>query len=201
MDIPTLSKLIKIQEDQILNAYPAGSHVYGTNNESSDEDYLIVSGIIEQRQDMFYNDRINVVIHSVGSWRKSLKEPSILSLECIFLPKEIKLKETLISTNFNNKPIDICKSALETSLRDWNKSKTKFESGLTEQGKKKIFHSLRILLFAEQIILDKTIKDYGAASKYWLDLYTDPSDDYGHYAETWEWIKESLILNLKNISK
>ena len=174
MNIQTLSKLTKIPEPNIWNAYPIGSHVYGTNTETSDEDYLVVSSVSQGKQDLVSASGINVIVHTLESWIKSLNQDiSILSLECIFLPDQKKIKEDM-KVGWIAKPKDIFQVASEKSLKDWKKAKTKFEQQETLQGKKKIFHSLRLLSFAEQLVLDHKITDYGSANGYWMDLYTDP---------------------------
>lgn len=78
----------------IKNIYLFGSKVYKTDNENSDFDYIVVCNKKEQEQIVLEN--INISFFEIEEWEYFAKENDVKFIECIFLDKEFKIKETYI---------------------------------------------------------------------------------------------------------
>ena len=95
--IPTLETIVKasgIHPSRIFNITIFGSRIYGTVNESSDWDIIMVANnsveSTEQRRGLF-----NIHIYTPDKFKADLDWHRINNLECIFAPDWAKLKETI----------------------------------------------------------------------------------------------------------
>ena len=144
-----IKKLQKyIDDDNVLNVYVFGSHVYESTTPESDIDCILVV------KEYFDSKDIDVHVYTSAQFQLLLKRHDIQALECLFAPRQWVLKEECVFVLHN-----IDKSALRTSIstitsNSWVKGKKK----LTVAGDydlhlalKSIFHSLRILDYGIQI--------------------------------------------------
>jgi len=159
-----------IKDENVINVYPFGSKVYKTDNYKSDYDYILVSNKDFNKEDRRKFSNINVNIYSENYFLEQLKRHRMSTLECFFLPKDLLLKETKQYNNFKINSVALQKYALEKSNEDWTRalklSIIKEESLFV----KAIFHSLRTLDFAKQIIESGQIINYQSCNDYWEDL-------------------------------
>lgn len=76
-----------LDNDNVVCIYRFGSHVYGTNNEFSDEDFVVIlNEYHESKSD-------NIHHFSVVQFQDLINRHDILALECLFLSTVLILKQ------------------------------------------------------------------------------------------------------------
>lgn len=155
---------LDLTDENILNVYQYGSRVYGSHTEDSDYDYIIV---VKEHIDV---DDIDYHVYTEKAFKMAIYEHDISALECIFIPEEFKLKETIDYKQF----FELDKTKLRTSISTIvNNSYVKAKKKLIIAGDydlncgiKSFFHSYRILNFGVQIALKGSIYSYSGCN--WL---------------------------------
>jgi predicted nucleotidyltransferase len=153
----------------ILNIYPYGSKVYGTADEKSDTDLIMVSDFSHEQETQALWPGIDLTIWTAAKYQRLLNEHDPSALECWFLPYEMAIR----SREFEFK-LDLGKlrrSFSAKSSNSWVKAKKKIEvHGEWRLGLKSLFHSLRIMEFGLQIAMGGRIRDYAAANDFWKTI-------------------------------
>ncbi len=143
-----------------------GSRVYGTADESSDWDAIIVGKSSVEAKEIKEGD-FNIHVYTPDRWAKDLAWHSPKCLECHFAPEWAVLKKDI---DFGL-AIDMPKlrhAVSHTSSNSWVKSRKKMDvEGEYRIGVKSLFHSIRIPMFGEQIARAGKIEDFGAANWIW----------------------------------
>ena len=201
-----LKKIIEefnLKESDILNVYRYGSKVYKSDNETSDQDFIIIfkNGTVKDEFAVTRGD-ISVHMYQHSSFQDLVTRHKITALEMCFLPKQFVLKE---DKPFNCK-IDLQKlrsTISEKASHSFVKAKKKI---IVEKdrdlyiSKKSLFHSLRIIEFGIQMAKHNRITDYSAANDIWIDIYTDPSTDWEHYHEKFKPIFNSKMSDFRELA-
>ena len=170
MDFP---KNLPIPVNKIWAVYTYGSKVYGSFNEKSDTDYIVIAEVKEKLE--FHSETEDIQVYPVRDFLKALDNHEIWALECVFIPKELKLEKT----EFFKFSLDLNKlreSISQKSSHSWVKAKKKIEvekDYLT--GQKSLFHSLRILKFGIQIAKEGKIKNFAEANFYLKEIQEKPT--------------------------
>ena len=145
----TLKEQLNIHPLRVHNIYLYGSRVYGTAHVGSDYDFIVVANNSVDKKKLDWND------------------PKIF--ECILWSKEnpiLEKKEYLMD-------IEVPKfrhAVSHVSSTAWVKGKKKLLQEDIYLGQKSIFHSLRIPMFATQIMKDGKITDWNCANDYWEEI-------------------------------
>lgn len=175
-------------DDNCLNLYCFGSHIYGTNNKDSDRDHIAIVKVLPDFGSLYDKENVTIHFYTESNFLLLLESNEIQALEISFLPNEYILKETL---KFN---LIINKNNLRTSIstivsNSWVKGKKK----LIIQGDydkklaiKSIFHSLRISDFGRQVASEGAIVDYSSMNWLLIDLYKISENKEG--VELWNLI-------------
>jgi hypothetical protein len=161
--------MIDLKDDNILNVYRFGSHVYGTNRPDSDEDFIIIV------KDFVESDNIDIHYITEKEFLISIDNHDIRALECIFLPSRFILKNTIDFRSFFNLNKTKLRKAISTiSDGSWVKGKKKL-TVLADYDKKiaikSIFHSLRIRDIGIQVASNGTIISYSRMNYILDELY------------------------------
>ncbi len=185
---------MNIEDENILNCYKFGSHVYGTQNESSDEDFICVV------KNPINSENNNIHFYTIEMFQTLLNNCEIQMLECYFLDKNFILKENYVFD------FELNLSKLRTSIstitsNSFVKGKKKLiVSGDYDLniGLKSVFHSLRILDFGIQIASQGLIYDYKSMNYVLEDIYK-MSENYERI-DLWNKINEKYkpIFNKKS---
>jgi len=162
-----------INDDNCINLYSFGSHVYKTNHENSDYDYIAIVKELPKFGSLYNKDNITIHFLTENNFMSYLSENEIQALEVSFLSKEFILKET------KKYPVIINKTKLRNSISTIvSNSYVKGKKKLIIQGDydkvlaiKSVFHSLRISDFGKQIALDNKITDYSSMNWLLSDLW------------------------------
>jgi len=169
MSLNTLLKTLKRPATELRGAFRVGSRVYGNARPDSDEDFLAVLADKKARKELAFGDNVNVIVHGPDDFQKALEEHSMLALECHFAPREHRIVEPRppFSLTLDRRRLEA--SVRERSTSDFEKGRKRFED---EPGpsRKKIFHALRVLIFARQIAQRGKIVDFGEANPCLVEL-------------------------------
>lgn len=187
---PSLDKIIQasgLHPSRVFNVYIFGSRVYGTSNKDSDWDVIMVANnsveSTELRRGLF-----NIHVYTPDKFRKDLEWHRINNLECIFAPDWAKLKETI---DYSDLKIDSAKLRHATShisSNSWVKCKKKLlVADDYYTGIKSLFHSIRIPMFATQIMQHGKIIDFSSANWIWDKLTFKDKEHYLRGKYKWDW--------------
>jgi len=200
---------IKVDKDRILelaelnpvkarNIYVYGSRVYGTNRPDSDTDILITACTMDAHKE-FNDGEYNVHIITPDIFEDRLRRYEMQQLECIFAPSSAIIQERVdYRSSFELNANRLKKRALSQSAHSWHQAKMKIRDGDVERGAKSLFHSLRILVFAEQILNEGCIFDFSETNKWYEDIMEDDAYEWQDYKEKW---MEKKILMEKIVKK
>lgn len=168
-DINDIIRNIGVEEKDIYNIYIYGSRVYGTYNNQSDWDIIVIANIkiesTEIRKGIF-----NIHIYTPDKFQKDLDYHRINNLECIYAPKWAKIKENIKFNNFKINKNILRHSLSQISSNSWVKCNKKISDGEYYIGVKSLFHSIRIPMFGIQICEYGEIVDYSVANNIWSDI-------------------------------
>lgn len=161
--------IVNLKDEDVLNCYVYGSHLYGTNHKGSDIDFLCVTNNLTVRD--IETSWVSVKFMTAEEFDIALNKNSIDVLECIFSPSTFKLKEEYKPMFFINKE-NLRTSISTISSNSWVKAKKKItvEKDIIS-GKKSLFHAIRILMFGIQLATKNKIYNFAAANWIYEDLY------------------------------
>lgn len=189
-----LLPLLGGNDKNVRAVFRSGSRLYGCHEEWSDEDFVAL--LVAGKRDLIRRPRVNIIVQTAEQFQQGLREHSILALECFFTPPEARLKDGPIG-EFKLNPAVLLDKATETSQTDFNKAVARW-SDQPEASKKKLYHSIRILMFATQIAQRGRIDDYGAANGVWTAIRDNWSQDWADYTEFVE-LRERLLESLRTV--
>lgn len=175
--------------EDLLSVFPYGSRVYGTANENSDYDFIVVSRDGSAKNDFAVTqENLSCHFYDETSFQEQLSKHKISALECFFLPPgklELNKKNFIFKLNLET----LRSSISEKASHSWVKSKKKFEVEKDKDvyiAKKSLFHSFRIIDFGTQIASQGKIVNYSSCNDLWEDIYTDPSEQWDTYKEKYQ---------------
>ncbi len=179
----------KLSDKEVYNVYPYGSRVYGNHTDASDHDFIIIANRDINEFSLTSDDnKINVHLYSPAAFEDQLVAHKIAALECFFLPTEKMLKNKLKFFFPLNKE-KLRSSISEKASHSWVKAKKKMEVEKDKNiyiAKKSLFHSFRIIDFGIQIAGLNTIKDYSITNEMWIEIATNPSENWEDYKKQYQ---------------
>jgi len=159
----------KIHHSRIHNVYIFGSRVYGNYNSLSDWDVIMVANNSVECVEIVEGN-INVHVYTPDRFQKDLDWHRVNNIECIYAPPWAILRENIdYVTTFEISIPKIRHAISHISSNSWVKAKKKIQKGDTKIGLKSLFHSIRIPIFAKQV-LDKGYIDFQSANKIWYNI-------------------------------
>lgn len=181
------------------NLYLYGSRVYGTHNEDSDYDYLMVSDI-EEPYVQFKHEHVNVTVFSVTEWHKRLVEHEISALECLYLPEEMILKNKVgWGVPIDNQVLRRAVSAKASNSFVKAKKKFTVENDIYV-GKKSLFHALRIPMFGKQLAEHGKIINYAVANHYWNQIKGCGIDDWDYFKKKYKPVFNNIMSDFRKVA-
>jgi hypothetical protein len=184
---------LNINISDILNIYPYGSHVYGSNTEFSDHDYIIVnkrsllsSGAFKDNAISSNDGEIQGTCYSRGGFIDAINTYQMSALECIFLPSEMIVKKVFDfrMNKYNEK--EMCKKVVTLASASWHNAILSYKDENFDYVSKNIYHALRILDFGKQIKDNLSITNYSSMNDLKSRIYVDdckPKDWYDLFIE------------------
>lgn len=203
MTAEEICKALNIDYSKVLNIYPYGSKVYGTDDEYSDSDYVIVfkssflpSGAFKDNAISSYDRKIQGTCYSRSGFIDAINNYEISALECIFLPEDkiVQKKMNFAITKYNAK--ELAKKIIIKASSSWHFATLANKDGHVESCAKNVFHALRILDFGIQVKEHQKIINYSSMNEIRNKIYDaetinyfDPYDYYDMFIELSEKIK------------
>ncbi len=178
---------------KILNKYPYGSRVYGTNTELSDFDCIMVCEEDIPMPIQYTENNTDFTIYSKKMWDKLAQDNAVVFMECFFLDNSMK-EETYVP-DFSIVDEKIRSSFSRVASNSWVKCKKKLtvEKDFAPRiGKKSLWHSLRIIMFGTQILTFGKIINYQEANSFYDEIVNNPSNNWKEYKEKYQPIYNSL---------
>lgn len=167
ISLDKLAQEVGISKSSMQFVSLQGSRVYGVNIQDSDWDITIVSNEISgYRFIEFYIDGFNYDInaYSPEEFKARLERHEMKELEILSYPKEFVLIESVkFNTEINR--TQLINMVIKESDELWYRAKSKLDSKTdVYQALKTIWHSIRFLIFAEQILRYGSIEKIKAAN-------------------------------------
>ena len=186
--------------EEVIAIYPYGSQIYGTANQFSDHDYVIVtkstleSGAFKNNAISNEDYTVQGVVYSRSGFIHAINEYEIGAMECLSLePEQIILKKWPFKiTKWVEK--DMVKKIIHKASASRHIADKNAKHDHREQAKKGMFHALRILYFGLQLREHHKIVDFGECNKLYKQMMEidaeefDTRDWYAHF----DTLKEKL---------
>lgn len=181
-----------IYENDLIFACPYGSRVYGTADDYSDYDYILVhegdktkdniqidgSGRTESGS---FGAEVSMHVYHVDSWKQHLADHKIFALECHSL-MPIEWIPFEYNENLLRKEI----SSVSSNSLVKCKKKLTVEEDARRVGIKSLFHAFRIPMFGIQIAVHGKIINFHEATDLWFCEF----EPYLHNNTPWDEIRE-----------
>jgi len=188
---------------EVINVYPFGSRVYGTVSNDSDYDFVVIADKqIREYSLSAPNHKLNIHLYSPEMFEEQLVNHKIVSLECLFAPKHLLLKNTKNFPFKLNKEI-LRKSISEKASHSWVKAKKKIEVEKDRNfyiAKKSLFHALRIIDFGIQIAANSKIIDYTSSNYIWDAIKNNSHEDWATYKNKYQEIFNSKMTEFRKLA-
>lgn len=191
---PSLDDIIrvsKIHPSRVFNVYLFGSRVYGTSDQKSDWDIIMVANNSVESTEISH-PLYNIHILTPNKFQADLDWHRMNALECYFAPEWARLKEDKIF-NFKLNKAKLRHATSHISSNSWVKAKKKLEAGEERIALKSLFHSIRIPMFASQIATNGKIINFEAANFIWTRLIKEEDSFLKGWKPKTKWDWNSLV--------
>jgi hypothetical protein len=191
-------------EGEVIAIFPYGSHVYGTDNEHSDHDYIIVmkngtlpSGAFRDNAISNSDYTIQGVVYSRSGFKHAVESYEIGALECFFLPedkvifRDEKWMKLIKLDNWKEKAMVDAIIRKASDSRHYANMASK--NGDKERGIKSMYHAFRILRFGIQLKKHQKIVNYSECNGMYDEFMAlDPEkfDSRDYFKKFDELVKE-----------
>ena len=186
---------------KVKDIFIYGSRVYGSAKEHSDYDFAFVSGNLlphEEKRLNINGIKLNVHVYTPDVFKEALAKHDIMNLECVFAPEwAIMQEKSAYSREINKKKL--VKNNLTQSKASWGNAKLKIYDGDIIKGQKGLFHSLRMLMFAAQIIEHGKIVDFSVGNTLYEEIMDCDEFDWRYYSDKYLPLKVQLEDKLKSL--
>lgn len=204
------NRFIELQSNAIL-IFQRGSNVYGTADEQSDMDFIMVvpdsfaleSEIIEYvlDNDVKSND---FQIMNEWKWIELINNHDIVAIEGLYIPdsKVIVGDMNCYRKLFHLNPWKLRQSLSKVSSNSWVKCRKKLtieKDYNLKIAQKSIFHSLRILMFGIQLLETGNI-DFGCANNILSEIKSIPYPTWEKYYMTFHDLHNSLKSQFRKLA-
>jgi predicted nucleotidyltransferase len=185
------------------NIYLYGSRIYGTHREESDYDVILIGAALIEHNEIsakIDNAILNIHIITPDKFKRDLESHNIMNLECYFSPEWARIQEKE-SLKFVLNKKKLAKNIIAQSFNSWQGGKFKLNEGDIYRGLKSIFHSIKVLVFAIQIMEHGKIVDFTAANYLHKEINDCDEIEWEYFREKYLPFKIELENKLKNLSQ
>lgn len=194
-----ISEKINIQILDMQIAVVQGSNVHGDFTSNSDWDITIVlNSFVGYDFIEFTFEDIDYDIHLYGveEFQNRLDRKEMKELEILSYPEEAFLLKNIEFKTLENK-VQLVKKVREQSDVSWLRAKTLLESQENQyQALKGIWHSIRNLVFAEQILRFGTIKNLSSTNNLRTQIVNSGQLDFKFFEDNFGSLREQMKLEL-----
>ena len=197
-----LKSLRDLYQDDLLNVYSYGGQVYNVANKQSDFDYIaIFNNTVHTDHIELYKDNIkyDVSFYDKSVFEYMAKDNEITAMECLSLPEELVLLQTI---PFELK-IDLPKlreSIASKSSHSFVKARKKIRYGEYYIGRKSLWHSFRIIYFGIQLAKFGKIIDFSAANHLYADIVLSDNNDEEYYKNKYLKLHNELMTEFRKLA-
>lgn len=179
---------------------PFGSHVYGTQGPESDQDWMAI--VPANRRAIsgtdFRQGQVEIHAWNAHDFQQHLEQHQVYALEVWFMP-DAPCHERFTFRLDRDK---LRREWLRKSSDSWGRAKKKLRpEGEPHQGRKSLFHSLRILLFGLQIARQRRIVNYNAANEHWVAIRDSGQDDWPWFRAIYQPLWNDLANQFRRATK
>ena len=201
MSLERIAAALRTETTAIRAAWRLGSRVYGTSGPTSDHDYVAVHVDPARKQELFFAEGVNVILYSQPQFQEALGEQTMVAIEAFFAPPEHTLRPLPKGqTSYRLDRALLRAKATERSSADYKKaSRTHDEE--PGPGRKKLFHALRVPLFAAQILRHGRLVDLTAALPLWQQIEALDGADWATLDETFGPLHRAALDELLALEK
>jgi len=192
-------QMCDIIPERIWNIYMYGSRVYGTHRNDSDYDFVVTASSLHKHKEI--NDgEFNVHIWTLDAFRDMVWMHDMGALECFYAQQSaIILEKSPIKFRYSAHKMKW--AALSKSHKSWVNGKIKLRECDILRAQKSIFHSLRILDFAKQILSHDKIVDFSSMNHIWKEIENEGEAEWAYYRKRYLPMKFVLEQDVKKHSK
>lgn len=183
---------LKLHPSRVKCIYLFGSRVYGISNDMSDYDFTIIANNSVENIEHTFGE-YNFHIYTIDYFNERLNWNDPESIECLMYPpiyESQKFEVDIINSKYRHAVSYIASNSFV-------KAKKKILQGDIYVGQKSLFHSLRIPLYAIQIMTYNDIRDWEVANMYWEDIKL--ISDWEILKEKYQPIKNSIMSEFRNL--
>ena len=192
---------LDINIEEIWNIYPYGSRIYGTNNEHSDYDYIIVykasllpNGSFKNNAISSEDRKIQGICYSRGGFIDAINNYDISALECISLDDDMLLKKKFDFKINRYYEKEMVKKIISKASNSFHIANEAYCYENYDQAHKGVYHALRILEFGQQIKQSQKITDFSVA----INLYEKVMSDEDFSVKKYIPNRDELIAKLRS---
>lgn len=187
--------LTYLKDYKIINIYHYGSHVYGTNNDQSDYDFIaIVEDDIKR-----FEIRTDKYDLSIYSEKEFLLMSNICFYECLYLDPKYILYETKTYPKLIKDDIRHIVSKQASNSYVKAKKKLMLHADLNTSIKS-LFHSFRIIEYGIDLVTTDTIDYVGSAALH-KDILLETNMDWNYYQNKYKTAYNSLLTVFRKVAK
>jgi predicted nucleotidyltransferase len=194
--LDVLEKNLNIKPYEVSNIYLYGSQCYGTQTETSDYDFTIVTDCHIENGTEFTIGDYNFHIHNIESFRELLDKNDPKSIECLSWARKDPILER-VKLDLNITKPKLRHAVSQISSNSWVKARKKIDQGDISIGQKSLFHSLRIPMYATQIMEDGDITNWGCANSYWEEI--KQIDDWKVLKDKYQPIRSKIMTDFRKL--
>lgn len=201
IDINRITELINLHPLKVRNIYIFGSRVYGTHTEESDFDVMVTACQMMKHIEI-KDPEYNIHIVTPDHFEEELNRHDIHNLECIFAPDwAILQNKNDYRVKFKLDLGKLQRYVHNQSFNSWNKGKDHILDDDVEYGLKSVFHSLRMLMFANQIATHSKIINFSEANDLHKELFNGEEYEWKYYKDKYLPFKIYLENQLKTLTE
>ena len=194
--------------EEVIAIIPYGSRVYGTYDNKSDHDYIIVTKGSVLSNGSFKNNAISNsdytiqgVLYSRSGFISAIDDYEIGAMECVSLDEEDYIHITPLFKKFvlgkvrtwNEK--EMVKKVIQKASSSRHIADKQAQTGYKERAKRGMFHALRILMFGLDLKEYREIINFTKANELFYKFKSISPDDF----DTRDWYGEfdRLLIDLR----
>jgi hypothetical protein len=177
-----------------------GSRLYEVDGINSDWDLAVISTDVNSymfKEVNIEGNEFDIHLYTQENFQNKLDNHEMRELEFLYHPSNV------IFVNNKSFSVDISNNKLINRVKVesdylWNKAKTDLGSGVVDDylSLKRVWHSFRFLIFAEQILKDGSITDFTAANYLYESIVNSMQTDFEFFELNFGTLRETLKLNL-----
>lgn len=199
--LSTLKERCKLHPLKVHNIYLFGSRIYGISTDKSDYDFMIVANnSVENIEHKVVKDGIEFNFHIVTPdyFKERLDWNDPKMIECVLWSNQYEpiLEKIKYEVKIDNPKYRHAVSHISSNSFVKAKKKIEVENDIYI-GQKSLYHSIRIPMYAIQVVNHNKIVDWSVANAYWYDIKS--ISDWNILKEKYTPIRNAIMTEFRKI--